>query len=148
MNTNCLILGVAANIFLMSFACAQQASKLQTSTAVKQTSLVCAVPCITLIGTVKREKNYGPPGFGETPKIDRKVVDYILVLDHEINIEASKYVDAANGVGEVQLILPFDNNPLVKRVGRVRVTGTLAQAITAADVRDYTLTVTSLQFIR
>jgi hypothetical protein len=92
--------------------------------------------------------NYGPPGFGETPKKDRRIVDYILVLDKKIDIRASEYNDPAKGVSEIQLFLPYDNNPLAKESGRVEVRGTLEEASTAAAIRDYTLTVYSLRFLQ
>lgn len=144
-----VILSVAVCFAASGPACAQHSPELKPSpNSVYKVGTVCAAPCITLIGDVKHEINYGPPGFGETPKIDRKVVDYILVLDHKIDIEASKHVNPAKGVGEIQLFLPYDNNPLAKKIGRVEVRGTLENASTAAAVRYYTLTVYSLRFLR
>lgn len=139
-----LILGAA--VCFASAACAQHAT--EASHAVQKIGVVCAAPCFTFVGTVKRELNYGPPGFGETPKKDRRITDYILVLDNKINIEASKYIDPAKGVSEIQLFLPYDNNPLAKKGGRVEVRGTLEEASTAAAIRDYTLTVYTLRFLQ
>lgn len=130
-------------------ACAQRSLDAKSPLGtIYKVGVVCAAPCVTLIGDVKRETNYGPPGFGETPAIDRKVVDYILVLDHKISIEASKRVNSAKDVSEVQLFVPYDNNPLATKIGPVEVRGTLENASTAAAVRYYTLTVYSLRFLK
>lgn len=139
--------GLGFVICVASTAYAQQASE-TPQYAVHTLGAVCAAPCLTFVGTVKREVNYGPPGFGETPKKDRRIVDYILVLDKKINIDASKYVDPAKGVGEIQLFISYDKNPLTKKIGRVEVRGTLEEASTAAAIRDYTLTVYSLRFLQ
>lgn|SRR5574337_71041 len=144
-----VVLSVAVCLAAAGPACAQRSPAAKPpQNIVYKVGAFCATPCITLIGDVKRETNYGPPGFGETPAIDRKVVDYILVLDHKINIEASKHVNQAKDVGEIQLFLPYDNNPLATKVGRVEVRGTLENASTAAAVRYYTLTVYSLRFLK
>lgn len=144
-----VILSVAVCFAASGPACARHSPKPKPSpNSVYKVGIICAAPCITLIGDVKHEINYGPPGFGETPKIDRKVVDYILVLDHKIDIEASKHVNPAEGVSEIQLFLPYNNNPLAKKMGRVEVRGTLENASTAAAVRYYTLTVYSLRFLK
>lgn len=139
-------LGIAF-CFAPAASCARHSAE-QPRSATYKLGAVCAAPCITLTGHVKRELNYGPPGFGESPEIDRKIIDYILVLDNQINIRASKYVNPKQGVKEIQLFLPFDNNPLAKKIGRVEVRGTIEEASTAVAVRDYTLTVYSLRFLR
>lgn len=149
MKTKHVVLSVAVCLAAAGPACAERSLDAKPSrNTVYKVGAACATPCITLIGDVKRETNYGPPGFGETPVIDRKVVDYILVLDHKINVEASKHVNPSKGVGEIQLFLPYDNNPLATKIGRVEVRGTLENASTAAAVRYYTLTVYSLRFLK
>src|SRR6478736_2094703 len=49
----------------------------------------------TLTGTLKAEVFYGPPGYGETPKTDKKETAYILHLTKPITVIA----DPADEVG-------------------------------------------------
>lgn len=75
----------------------------------------CAVPVqyqldqqkpITLSGILTVEEFYGPPGYGETPKIDSIARPYILVLDAPVNVIGDlSLAIGADHVGTISTVL-------------------------------------------
>jgi hypothetical protein len=64
---------------------------------------------VELEGTLITELHYGPPGFGESPKIDKQVYPFILVLKNMIDIKwDSREREDDNSVKKVQLAFPYE----------------------------------------
>jgi hypothetical protein len=90
---------------------------------------------VTLTGTLSAREAYGPPGYGEDPKNDRKERYWLLTLDAPISV-AGNPKDEANSQSEsnvkaVQVVYAgkqsFQESWLEKHVS---VTGTLSHAMT------------------
>lgn len=90
---------------------------------------------VTLAGTVSIREAFGPPGYGENPRSDRKERYFLLTLDAPVSVEGSPH-DVANarsetGVTAVQMV--FSDTCPFKRKWRnkhVWVSGRLFHAIT------------------
>jgi len=85
----------------------------------------------TLRGSIFIRSVYGPPNFGENPKMDKKVNIIILVLERPINVrgDSQNPVNANSfyDISSLQLI-NFSNKPLYFCLGqRVNVTGQLLE---------------------
>ena len=88
----------------------------------------------TLTGTVKNDKMfYGPPGYGENPKVDEKETPERLILDQPIDIDpepGDKDSGPVKAVTELQIV-PNEVPDLKPYLGqRVKVTGKMFQAHT------------------
>ena len=87
---------------------------------------------VVLTGTVHRAQFYGPPGYGETPKIDAKEGYYLLQLDQPICVLAGNDENDEEGpfIRSLQIIfnhIPYDHSLPGKKV---RIRGTLSHANT------------------
>ena len=90
---------------------------------------------VTLAGTVSMGEAFGPPGYGENPRSDRKERYFLLTLDTPISVQGSPH-DAANaksetGIAAVQMVFS-DACPFKRRWRNkhVWVSGRLFHAIT------------------
>ncbi len=92
----------------------------------------------TLNGKLYKEMFYGPPGFGENPKEDRKEYCFILYLDKSINVVPSRHSNMS-GFDEpnenIKRLQIFANDTIDKLLdsklgSRVLVKGTLFEAQT------------------
>lgn len=108
----------------------------------------CYQPCaVTLTGAIESHPGYGPPGFGEDPKVDRKVMYYILILKQPINVKSSNLFDAKASVKEVQLMFPYESRLYPIKKGKVLVSGQLQGPVSGMAVREVVLIVSSLKKI-
>jgi hypothetical protein len=93
---------------------------------------------IRLEGTLTERKEYGPPGYGETPSKDEKTTILVLKLSHPITVQpaanaeanGSTSLDPVKDVREVQLYIPKPQvSDARKLLGKVVVAvGTLNEA--------------------
>jgi len=61
-----------------------------------------------LSGILRSQKFYGPPNYGETPKIDRIETFYILILDSPINVLSKKndeFNEPERNIRDIQLVI-------------------------------------------
>jgi hypothetical protein len=91
---------------------------------------------VTLTGAMRMASGYGPPGFGETPKIERKEAYALLRLDAPVCISGgSETNEDVAAIRAFQLVSrpgrPFDRALLGSRVA---VTGTLYHRVSAAAI--------------
>lgn len=96
-------------------------------------------PSVSVIeGTLITRMYYGPPGFGEDPKNDKKLYPYILKLDSPIQVIAKEGDLDVNDsdhtdVREVQVV-PMNSNDTKKVKGflnkRIKIQGTFFSAFT------------------
>jgi hypothetical protein len=101
---------------------------------------------VTLTGIIRREIKFGPPGFGDYPRTDRRLSVPILHLDEQISICPGADDDIDDSpVGQVdQVQLIYVNSATVPRAaGRVNVVGILQRATNAFHVTPVTLIVGS-----
>ena len=106
----------------------------------------------TLTGSVKLEVFYGPPGYGENPKTDKKEPTYILHLPKPINVIATDPEDELNytarNITKIQLVnsgnfkISSFNNKTVK------VSGTFFSAHTGHHHTDVLLTIKAISEIK
>jgi hypothetical protein len=75
-------------------------------------ALLSAGQRVSLSGHLDRETYLGPPGYGETPEIDKKEVAYILVLDNRITFK-NRAGDVMENVGEVHAVFPANIHPVL-----------------------------------
>ncbi len=65
---------------------------------------------VQLEGKLVLEAKYGPPGYGENPKVDQKVCVLILVLSEPVNVRGDLNSDlnteSFEGVKQIQLAVP------------------------------------------
>lgn len=103
---------------------------------------------VNLTGKLVKKKFYGPPGYGEDPKTDRKELASILLLSHPIKVVAEKsdqFNETRDNIKEIQLIN-------VKRIvlspffqKNVKVTGKLSAAITGHHHTDVLIEIDDIQ---
>ena len=88
---------------------------------------------VHLVGTVLKRSFFGPPGYGENPKTDRRETQAILVLDHAVCVTAGEAAgDEAESAQRELTLVPGEGvslGPLSAR--RVAVRGELFHAFTA-----------------
>jgi hypothetical protein len=90
---------------------------------------------VALAGTISVRDAFGPPGYGEDPKHDKKEKYLLLTLDAPICVEGNPKDDAnsqsESNVTAVQMLY-LDKHPFHKKWlnKHVSVTGTLFHAIT------------------
>lgn len=111
-------------------------------------------PVIVLDGIVSSRQQWGPPGFGETPKVDQKVRVFVLKLRKP---KAAKELSLDSGgrpgtrFAEIQLSCDTDAFPscrqrLAESVGHhVTVSGELAYAANPSDFLPVGMTVRLIQ---
>ncbi len=102
----------------------------------------------TLVGQLVKKEFYGPPGYGEDPKIDSKESAAILLLSSPIKVFAEKddqFNETRDNIKEVQLIN-------IKRIAlsnffqkKVKVTGKLTSAITGHHHTDVLIEIDEIQ---
>lgn len=89
---------------------------------------------VRLDGTVEAKERFGPPGYGEKPETDHKVVVPILRLTQPVAVQGDPKSELNSAteedVTEIQLILPPRYDPIVLVGQRVAVTGSLFHAHT------------------
>jgi hypothetical protein len=98
---------------------------------------------VVLTGVVKLKTEWGPPGFGQTPKIDSKVVIYILRLAESRTAKQLSLEPVSKGeeerVSEIQLwcestVFPKCESRLKGSIGhRITVAGQVGRPIEALD---------------
>jgi hypothetical protein len=95
-----------------------------------------------LTGTVKMERHYGPPNYGENPQTDSVLIVPVLVLDAPVTVQGSP---AASGldtttyphVTKMQLVFSKPGTPVKAFNGeKVTVTGKLFEKVTGGDFTD------------
>jgi hypothetical protein len=98
---------------------------------------------VTLQGQVRYESVFGPPGFGESPRVDQRRSIPVLALDNPIDIcpGANEEIDTApiRGVRRVQLIGAPGNDRRLS--GRVFLIGELQRGTNAIHYPPVTLVV-------
>ena len=129
-NFTSILICLSLSLFLLGF---QNAAKQQGNSKVVGNNYHFEPEVSTLTGTVKSEVFFGPPGYGENPKTDKKETAYILQLSKPINVIATDPEDDLNSttknVTKIQLVsernfkLSNFNNKTVK------VSGTFFSAI-------------------
>jgi len=93
---------------------------------------------VRLEGTLSERKEYGPPGYGETPAKDKRETIFVLKLSSPVSVQpaanaeasGSASLDPVKNVGEVQLFIPRPQVANVRKLlGKVVVAvGTLNEA--------------------
>jgi hypothetical protein len=106
----------------------------------------------TLAGVVSIKKHYGPPGWGETPTIDRELVAFLLTLNAPICVDGDPTSDInSDSVASITVVQVVASNQHVEkllkgRVGRrVRLSGTLDTATTGWAVTPVVLESVAIQ---
>jgi hypothetical protein len=90
-----------------------------------------------LTGTLTKKMFYGPPGYGEDPRHDKKEHVFILKLDRPINVVAESSNDTSHdNVREIQVnnLKGSKLDPMLKR--KVKITGKLSSASIGHDHTD------------
>jgi len=103
---------------------------------------------VSLSGRVYVKSKYGPPGFGETPDRDSRIVGTILRLSHAIHVCADSNSSRKPGLEPVHEVeLNFNQyKPLASmRRGRIVVTGWLSEGLSATDSRRIRLLVATVR---
>jgi hypothetical protein len=115
---------------------------------------LCFQPCsVALIGKVQIENKYGPPGYGENPSLDERVVIYVLKLKTPVNFR-----DSPNGVYEGDTIenvkfIQLAYGPKIKNYTKftdhiVRVTGQVYESESASFYTRVFMAVTTVNDIK
>lgn len=102
---------------------------------------------VSLSGHVYVESKYGPPGFGETPDRDSRIVGTILKLGHAIHVCADSNSSPNPGLEPVHEVeLNFNQyKPLASmRRSKIIVTGWLSEGLSATDSRRIRLLVATV----
>jgi|GEM_PF-6972461 len=103
---------------------------------------------VIIVGVLSIQQSYGPPGYGETPKIDKIRKFYVIKLDIPINLKGNSTNDTIKGVRKIQLVIDYDVNNF-KLVGhKVAVKGTLHQAVFGFEYTKVILDVQSLSLYK
>lgn len=100
----------------------------------------------TLTGRLISRTFYGPPNFGETPKIDARERQTILILDSAVDVIAASHnptEETERRVTEVSLVLDKPVGHLIGR--RVTVNGPLFHAHTGHHHTKVLMSVSSLK---
>jgi hypothetical protein len=105
---------------------------------------------VELSGTIVKETKYGPPNFGETPKLDRKEKIFVLRLDSPINVNGDSNSDTNQSsfidVKEVQLVHLTKMANWANTINKhVQITGTLFQSFSGNHYTDVLMTVKVLK---
>ena len=110
------------------------------------TCLLYGPAVVTLHGTVQHVKAYGPPGFGETPKLDaREDFDGLMVDQPVCTIaDARGAQDAEANIPLLQMLF-YQGHPALRPGQRITVTGTLFHADTGHHHTSVLIEVKSLR---
>lgn len=87
-------------------------------------------PQSTLTGVVTQQTFFGPPNFGETPEIDKRETQYVLMLAEPICVNASDDEDAEQNQLQVTLVPRIKIGLKAFDGKRVKVAGKLFHAHT------------------
>lgn len=94
---------------------------------------------VSLTGTLTSEEKLGPPGYGETPDVDRKMTIFVLRLDAPIDTCGQPggviNFDSLKNVTEVQVYCAEDLDCRQYLARKLTVAGTLEQAILGAHFK-------------
>ena len=74
------------------------------SAALAEACLRYGTPAVTLSGIVTQQTFFGPPNFGETPEIDRRETQAVLMLAAPICVKANSEEDAERNQLQVTLV--------------------------------------------
>jgi len=109
---------------------------------------------VVLEGRLLHKQVYGPPGFGETPRLDSKITVYYVTLKEPMTPQQLKLVSSvrhpgAKSYAQVQLYCGNDFagcEQFLKRHSRhvVLVSGTTSYALEPNDVYPVTMTVAAM----
>jgi len=134
---------VAAVVFVIGFSTGHDAPKAAES------CLSYCPTAVSLPGTVRIAKAYGPPGYGEDPKHDAKEDYPQLVLDKPVcvtgNLDDDPEAEGEQDVRNIQLVFParpFDHALLGKPV---MATGKLFHQVTGHHHTRILMTVDSIR---
>lgn len=129
----------------------QNSTKEQAVPAASQQDYEYGPTVSVITGTITKESFYGPPGYGEYPKTDKREEFYMLVLDKPVNVIYKGEVTDENddythkGVSKIQL-LPADNIDLTNyKEKKVRLTGTFFWGHTGHHHTDVLMDVEKLE---
>lgn len=120
-----------------------------TSTEGQRRQLQYEPEKVILTGRVVAKTFYGPPNYGETPKIDGRERQYILVLDSAVDVIGSKSEtldEPERGVKELTLIAMASLEPFLGK--HVKVDGTLFHAVSAHHHTKVLIMVSSIKRAR
>ena len=104
---------------------------------------------VTLTGRVVYRTFYGPPNYGESPKIDRRETQDILLLDSAVDVVATgndPTDQTERGVKSITLVLDHSTRHLIGK--RVIVEGTLFHAHTGHHHTHVLMSVSSIKRAR
>lgn len=105
---------------------------------------------VVLKGKIVKKYAYGPPGYGESPDIDEKIVYYVLLLNQTINVKGDENTpnsDTFKDVREIQLVY-FDIDKLKALNNKlVSIKGTLFQAFSGHHYTDVLMNIESIDEI-
>lgn len=104
---------------------------------------------VELRGTVRKEKRFGPPGYGEDSVQDERVTILVLELDRPINVCADTSRDfprpAVAGVTQVQMTGRLDPERVSRSTGlKLTVYGTLTRRARGSDYTEVLIRVDSI----
>jgi len=106
---------------------------------------------VELTGKLVTKVFYGPPGYGEDPKVDSKETVAILQLTKPIRVVADKkdqFNETRNGIKEVQLInvKRIKLSPYLQK--NVKLTGKLTSAVTGHHRTDVLIEIDSIEMAK
>jgi len=101
---------------------------------------------VNLEGVIKISTNFGPPNYGETPEIDKKVTIYILELNSPINVLGDPNdelnLSSFTNISNIQIALYKYKNDIKNKINKkVIIKGTLFQGVTGHHYTDILITV-------
>ena len=99
---------------------------------------------VGLTGTIRMERHFGPPNFGQTPQTDRVETVPILILDRPVTVQGSPGSpdgDSYSHVTRVQLVVAIPGgNDLSGFAGKhVLATGRLFEKVSGENFTDVLL---------
>lgn len=108
---------------------------------------------VVLSGILREETRLGPPGYGETPRIDERIKLLLLELEVPIDVCRDPAIDApqhiAKGVKVVQLAGAIDpDSPALGRGRPLVVYGQLRRQVMSKDFTEAILEVDSVPALR
>ena len=108
---------------------------------------------LRLVGIVKQEQRFGPPGYGETPKEDERLTIYVLRLERPFDVCAlDVHTDPSHTIHHVtamELTGKADPDRLARTVGgTLTVFGTLNYQSGSHDFTEVILRVDSIPQLR
>ena len=143
---------------ILSAQSTQSAQSAHRSSSVSEPVYVYEAAGVRLEGTLIERREFGPPGFGETPKRDSRGTIFVLRLPSAITVKATPESDAKEGllpyaphsvkhVREVQIFPDFDDgyHNAKKLVGHpVSAVGSLSDPLAPGEYLKVSFNLTSL----